>query len=100
MYSDAPESLELTGKIEMLLWALTFLTSTWYIKNPFLKSKIVEVSSLINFVSCQFSETRRLGSMLGLDEIRRTTQCFGVDYELSSYGFEASHARIDAFLHW
>ncbi|THG98805.1 hypothetical protein EW026_g3438 [Hermanssonia centrifuga] len=39
---DAPESLELTGKIEMLLWALTFLTSTWYIKNPFLKSKIVE----------------------------------------------------------
>ena len=43
--SDAPQSMELSGKTEMLIWALTFLTSTWYIKNPFLKSKIVEVKS-------------------------------------------------------
>lgn len=34
--------MELSGKIEMLMWALTFLSSTWYIKNPFLKAKIVE----------------------------------------------------------
>lgn len=27
------------------MWCLTFLTSTWYIKNPFLKAKIVEVST-------------------------------------------------------
>lgn len=27
----------------MLIWCLSFLTSTWYIKNPFLKAKIVEV---------------------------------------------------------
>lgn len=27
----------------MLLWCLTFLSSTWYIKNPFLKAKIVDV---------------------------------------------------------
>lgn len=27
----------------MLIWCLAFLTSTWYIKNPFLKAKIVEV---------------------------------------------------------
>lgn len=34
----------------MLVWCLTFLTSTWYIKNPFLKAKIVEVSrSIIHF---------------------------------------------------
>ncbi|OBZ71580.1 Ubiquitin conjugation factor E4 [Grifola frondosa] len=39
----SPNSLELSGKTEMLVWALTFLTSTWYIKNPFLKAKIVEV---------------------------------------------------------
>ena len=26
-----------------MIFALTFLTSTWYIKNPFLKSKLVEV---------------------------------------------------------
>ncbi|KAI0661957.1 ubiquitin conjugation factor E4 [Cubamyces menziesii] len=38
-----PNSLELSGKNEMLLWCLTFLSSTWYIKNPFLKAKIVEV---------------------------------------------------------
>ncbi|RDX42611.1 hypothetical protein OH76DRAFT_1410953 [Lentinus brumalis] len=40
---QSPKSLELSGKNEMLIWCLTFLTSTWYIKNPFLKAKIVEV---------------------------------------------------------
>ncbi|KAI0755049.1 ubiquitin elongating factor core-domain-containing protein [Daedaleopsis nitida] len=40
---QSPKSLELSGKNEMLMWCLTFLTSTWYIKNPFLKAKIVEV---------------------------------------------------------
>ncbi|KAH9947558.1 ubiquitin elongating factor core-domain-containing protein [Amylocystis lapponica] len=39
---QSPDSLELSGKNEILIWALTFLTSTWYIKNPFLKAKIVE----------------------------------------------------------
>ncbi|KAH9936359.1 ubiquitin elongating factor core-domain-containing protein [Fomitopsis serialis] len=39
---QSPDSLELSGKNELLIWALTFLTSTWYIKNPFLKSKLVE----------------------------------------------------------
>ncbi|KAI0333659.1 ubiquitin conjugation factor E4 [Cubamyces sp. BRFM 1775] len=39
----SPNSLELSGKNEMLIWCLTFLTSTWYIKNPFLKAKIIEV---------------------------------------------------------
>ncbi|OSX59930.1 hypothetical protein POSPLADRAFT_1066990 [Postia placenta MAD-698-R-SB12] len=40
---QSPESLELSGKNEILVWTLTFLTSTWYIKNPFLKAKLVEV---------------------------------------------------------
>jgi len=39
----SPESLNLSGKDELLVFALTFLTSTWYIKNPFLKAKINEV---------------------------------------------------------
>lgn len=39
----SPNNLELSGKNEMLLWCLTFLSSTWYIKNPFLKAKIVDV---------------------------------------------------------
>ncbi|KAF8558253.1 hypothetical protein OG21DRAFT_1455716 [Imleria badia] len=38
----SPDSLDLSGKDELLVFALTFLTSTWYIKNPFLKSKINE----------------------------------------------------------
>ncbi|KAF7987086.1 hypothetical protein HWV62_255 [Athelia sp. TMB] len=37
-----PESLELSGKTELVIFALTFLTSTWYIKNPFLKAHINE----------------------------------------------------------
>ncbi|KAI9573523.1 ubiquitin elongating factor core-domain-containing protein [Boletus coccyginus] len=38
----SPDSLDLSGKDELLVFALTFLTSTWYIKNPFLKAKINE----------------------------------------------------------
>ncbi|KAI0927144.1 hypothetical protein AcW1_007520 [Taiwanofungus camphoratus] len=40
---QSPDVLELSGKNEVLIWALTFLTSTWYIKNPFLKAKMIEV---------------------------------------------------------
>ena len=40
-HRQSPRSLELSGRNEMLIWCLTFLTSTWYIKNPFLKAKIV-----------------------------------------------------------
>jgi ubiquitin conjugation factor E4 B len=38
-----PDKVELLGKNELLLFILTFLNSTWYIKNPFLKSKINDV---------------------------------------------------------
>ncbi|KAF5338878.1 hypothetical protein D9611_008795 [Ephemerocybe angulata] len=40
---NAPDKFELAGKTELLVFILTFLTSTWYIKNPFLKSKINDV---------------------------------------------------------
>ncbi|KAG2045883.1 hypothetical protein BDR06DRAFT_965538, partial [Suillus hirtellus] len=36
----SPESLDLSGKDKLVIFAPTFLTSTWYIKNPFLKAKI------------------------------------------------------------
>ncbi|KAF7288510.1 U-box domain-containing protein [Mycena chlorophos] len=39
----SPDKFELSGKIELLTFVLTFLNSTWYIKNPFLKSKINDV---------------------------------------------------------
>ena len=38
-----PSSLELTGKEEVLIFTLTFMLSTWWIKNPFLKNKIIDV---------------------------------------------------------
>ncbi|KAI6042671.1 ubiquitin elongating factor core-domain-containing protein [Pisolithus marmoratus] len=38
----SPHSLELSGKEELVIFSLTFLTSTWYIKNPFLKAKVNE----------------------------------------------------------
>lgn len=41
--SHHPQSLELAGRDELLNFTLTFLTSTWYIKNPFLKAKLVEI---------------------------------------------------------
>ncbi|CAE6526367.1 unnamed protein product [Rhizoctonia solani] len=37
-----PELLDTTLRTEFLVFALTFLTSTWYIKNPFLKSKLLQ----------------------------------------------------------
>jgi len=40
---NTPTTLELTGKTELLIWCLTFLTSTWYIKNPSIKSHLVDV---------------------------------------------------------
>lgn len=45
----SPDSFELSGKTELLIFALTFLNSTWYIKNPFLKSKINDVCASIFF---------------------------------------------------
>ncbi|KAJ7644172.1 ubiquitin elongating factor core-domain-containing protein [Roridomyces roridus] len=39
----SPDKFELSGKTELLVFVLTFLNSTWYIKNPFLKSKINDV---------------------------------------------------------
>ncbi|KAH8989635.1 ubiquitin elongating factor core-domain-containing protein [Lactarius hatsudake] len=43
-----PTSLELTGKEEVLVFTLTFMLSTWWIKNPFLKNKIIDIL----FCSC------------------------------------------------
>ncbi|KAJ6613305.1 ubiquitin elongating factor core-domain-containing protein [Mycena sp. CBHHK59/15] len=40
---SSPDKFELSGKTELLIFVLTFLNSTWYIKNPFLKSKINDV---------------------------------------------------------
>ncbi|KAF8517435.1 ubiquitin elongating factor core-domain-containing protein [Hysterangium stoloniferum] len=37
-----PQSLELSGKAELVDFAVAFLSSTWYITNPHLKSKLVQ----------------------------------------------------------
>jgi ubiquitin conjugation factor E4 B len=37
----------LTGKEEVLIFTLTFMLSTWWIKNPFLKNKIIDVGQIM-----------------------------------------------------
>lgn len=45
-------SFDLTGKTELITWALAFMRSSWYIKNPFLKAKINEVRNEIGVLLC------------------------------------------------
>lgn len=47
-----PSQLAISGKNEIVVFALTFLTSTWYVKNPFLKSKLIEVCGGMVYISC------------------------------------------------
>ncbi len=49
LYRNSPDKFELAGKFELLTFVLTFLTSTWCIKNPFLKAKINDVSVQLFF---------------------------------------------------
>ncbi|KAI0300378.1 ubiquitin elongating factor core-domain-containing protein [Russula brevipes] len=54
-----PSSLELTGKEEVLIFTLTFMLSTWWIKNPFLKNKIIDI------LYCSCFTFRGQSSLLG-----------------------------------
>ena len=54
-FRHSPNSLELSGKNELVIFTLTFLTSTWYIKNPFLKAKLVEVAPSCSLVVCYWA---------------------------------------------
>lgn len=38
-----PEVIEKPARVELLNLCFTFLSSTWYIKNPFLKTRLVQV---------------------------------------------------------
>lgn len=53
VFRHGPSSLELTGKEEVLIFTITFMLSTWWIKNPFLKNKIIDVCLifLVSFCS-------------------------------------------------
>ncbi|KAG8932849.1 hypothetical protein FRC03_000161 [Tulasnella sp. 419] len=39
----SPQSLDLAGKTELIDFTMTFLSSTGYIKNPYLKAKLVQI---------------------------------------------------------
>jgi ubiquitin conjugation factor E4 B len=43
--SHTPDVLSPVIKKELLDFVLTFLSSTWYIKNPYLKAKLVQVGA-------------------------------------------------------
>jgi len=55
LFRHGPSSLELTGKEEVLIFTITFMLSTWWIKNPFLKNKIIDVC--LNFLNSVWSLT-------------------------------------------
>lgn len=64
----APDKWEMSGRTELLTFVLTFLTSTWYIKNPFLKSKVNDVL----FIATQYYGRERsglLGNMLNTEPL-------------------------------
>ncbi|KAG8745833.1 hypothetical protein FRC10_006860 [Ceratobasidium sp. 414] len=42
-YLSRPDMIDISVKTELLKFILTFLSSTWYIKNPFLKSKLLQI---------------------------------------------------------
>jgi Ubiquitin elongating factor core len=62
----APDRLELSGKNELVIFALTFLTSTWYIKNPFLKAHINEACGFLSISATHPYDLCRLFSTVFL----------------------------------
>lgn len=46
--------MDLSGKKELVEFILTFMSSTWYIKNPYLKAKLVQVR--LNFILCSWNK--------------------------------------------
>ena len=95
----SPDKFELAGKIELMTFVLTFLNSTWYIKNPFLKSKINDVSPNIHYFS-RMQDWSMVGLVyehMGL--WTRADRHPGQPLEHSPDGAETPHAGVDAFLH-
>lgn len=46
MMKYKPTAFEFTGQKEIIDFAVTFLTSSWYITNPYLKSKLATVLAI------------------------------------------------------
>ncbi len=97
----SPMSFDLTGKTELITWTLTFLRSTWYIKNPFLKAKINEVKRGSIFLSVQ-----EVQFCLPLDYLLRLSPVWpwknwriGTGFKFSYFRFEAPHACAHVVLH-
>jgi hypothetical protein len=82
-----------------MMWALTFLTSTWYLKNPFLKSKIVEVS-VVPFPLFRLYRLNYSGTIVCLLEMGRTEEYPRDHSQYASDVVEVSHGCINTFLHW
>ena len=99
----SPDKFELSGKTEVLVFALTFLTSTWYIMNPFLKSKIndvcMNVASLLSISS--LSHWDDLGLVLRHLAIPLwKSGCSWAFTEFPPDGTEALDICVNALLHW
>lgn len=55
--------MNVAGKEELLFFLMTFLTSTWYIKNPYLKNKIID-TLFYSSVSYYQGQDSLLGNLL------------------------------------
>ena len=98
-FRHSPNSLELSGKNELVIFVLTFLTSTWYIKNPFLKSKLVEVFPLCRALVCH-SRLRVSADAVFWDPRiwSRAYRCTGPHVEQSPTGPQVFDEFLDEFL--
>lgn len=86
-----------------MIFALTFLTSTWYIKNPFLKAKINEVRFPISLdaVMVRRRWEYETGGILRCVAIRkRQTRDFGTHAEHARRCAQELDTGVDSFLYW
>jgi hypothetical protein len=86
-----------------VIFALTFLTSTWYIKNPFLKAKINEVRFSVSLDAAKICRRweYEIGGILRRIAVRkRQARDFGTYAEHAPRCAQEFDTSVDSFLYW
>ena len=100
-FRNNPLSFELSGRTELAIWAITFLRSTQYIKNPFLKAKINEVRSPTGIKSTSLTVRCNVGVVLRYSQLRtRAQRRIRWSSQHTPVRTQAPYAGNDVFLHW
>lgn len=102
LHRHQPESLSVSGRKELVDFIITFLSSTWYIKNPYLKAKLVTVRvthKIIHLKRGALTPFEGTDYVLRHDSIRsRTERRTGGVIEYPSARAETSDALFDVVL--